>query len=43
LAAGLLALRVRRIERVQLHADLTILSQLSSALLRSRDTVSLAA
>ncbi len=38
-----LALRVRRIERVTLHANLTILTQLSSALLRSRDTVALAA
>jgi transposase, IS5 family len=40
---ALAPLRVRKIERVRLHADLTILSQLSSALLRSRDTVALAA
>jgi len=33
---GLAPLRVRRIERVRLHADLTILGQLSSALVRSR-------
>lgn len=39
---SLAPLRVRRIERVRLHADLTILSQLSSALLRSR-SVALAA
>jgi IS5 family transposase len=39
---GLAPLRVRRIERVQLHADLTILSQLSSALGRER-AVALAA
>ncbi|HEX3691744.1 MAG TPA: transposase [Solirubrobacteraceae bacterium] len=32
-------LRVRRIERVRLHADLTILSQLASALNRSHQTV----
>lgn len=40
---SLAPLRVRRIERVRLHANLTILSQLSSALVRSRDTVALAA
>ena len=39
---GLTPLRVRRIERVKLHADLTILAQLSSALMRS-EAVSLAA
>jgi transposase len=33
---GLSPLRVRRIERVQLHADLTVLSQLTSALNRTR-------
>jgi DDE family transposase len=32
---GLGPLRVRRLERVQLHADLTILTQLSCALARS--------
>jgi IS5 family transposase len=32
---ALAPLRVRRIERVRLHADLTVLAQLSSALLRS--------
>ena len=35
---GLLPLRVRRIQRVQLHADLTILAQLASALAATRDT-----
>jgi len=39
---ALAPLRVRRIERVRLHADLTILSQLSSALMQSR-SVELAA
>jgi transposase len=39
---ALAPLRVRRIERVRLHADLTILSQLSCALIRSADTVPLA-
>ncbi len=34
---SLAPLRVRRIERVQLHADLTILSQLTTALHRERD------
>lgn len=33
---ALAPLRVRRIEQVRLHADLTILSQLSSALVRAR-------
>jgi IS5 family transposase len=33
---GLAPLRVRRIERVRLHADLTILAKLSSALARER-------
>jgi hypothetical protein len=33
---GLTPLRVRGIERVRLHADLTILGRLSVALLRSR-------
>jgi transposase len=33
---GLLPLRVRRIERVTLHADLTILAELASALLKTR-------
>jgi transposase len=33
---GLTPLRVRRLERVQLHADLTILSQLTCALSRER-------
>lgn len=36
-------LRVRRIERVQLHAELTVFAQLSTALARSRATVPLAA
>jgi IS5 family transposase len=40
---GLAPLRVRRIERVRLHADLTILSQLSSALNRERAAGALAA
>jgi transposase len=39
---ALAPLRVRRIERVRLHADLTILAKLSCALARAR-TVSLAA
>jgi hypothetical protein len=39
---ALLPLRVRGIERVRLHADLTILAKLSCALARSR-AVSLAA
>jgi IS5 family transposase len=39
---SLTPLRVRRIERVRLHADLTVLSQLSSALVQSR-SVELAA
>jgi hypothetical protein len=36
---GLGPLRVRRLERVQLHADLTILAQLASALNRERTLV----
>jgi hypothetical protein len=40
---GLLPLRVRKIERVRLHADLTILAQLSSALSRERGVEALAA
>lgn len=39
---GLAPLRVRRIERVRLHADLTILAKLSCALARAR-TIPLAA
>ncbi len=39
---GLTPLRVRRIERVRLHADLTILAQLTVALNRSQE-VALAA
>jgi hypothetical protein len=39
---ALAPLRVRRIERVRLHADLTILAKLSCALGRARD-VALAA
>ncbi|MGH3187268.1 MAG: transposase [Streptosporangiaceae bacterium] len=35
---GLLPLRVRRVARVALHASLTILAQLASALLLTRDT-----
>ncbi|MGH3222464.1 MAG: transposase [Streptosporangiaceae bacterium] len=35
---GLLPLRVRRVARVALHASLTILAQLASALLITRDT-----
>ena len=35
---GLLPLRMRHIERVRLHADLTILAQLASALAATRDT-----
>jgi len=34
---ALAPLRVRRIERVQLHADLTILAQLTTALNRSQE------
>jgi hypothetical protein len=33
---GLLPLRVRRIERVALHADLTILARLATALAKAR-------
>ena len=36
---ALLPLRVRGIERVQLHADLTILAQLARALSRARGVV----
>ena len=39
---GLKPLRVRRVERVRLHADLTVLSQLASALIRA-ETAALAA
>ena len=35
---GLLPLRVRRLPRVALHVDLTILAQLAAALLITRDT-----
>ncbi len=35
---GLLPLRVRSLSRVTLHASLTILAQLASALLITRDT-----
>jgi hypothetical protein len=35
---GLLPLRVRRLPRVTLHVNLTILAQLASALLITRDT-----
>jgi IS5 family transposase len=40
---SLAPLRVRRIERVRLHADLTILSQLTTALNRERATMAVAA
>lgn len=40
---SLAPLRVRRIERVRLHADLTILSQLTAALNRERASAALAA
>ncbi len=40
---GLAPLRVRRIERVRLHANLTILSQLTCALNRERAVAALAA
>jgi transposase len=33
---SMLPLRVRRLERVRLHVDLTILAQLASALLKTR-------
>lgn len=36
-------IRVRGIERVGLHADLTILAQIGLALLRQREMVTLAA
>lgn len=35
---GLVPLRVRRLPRVTLHVNLTILAQLASALLITRDT-----
>jgi hypothetical protein len=35
---GLFPLRVRRLSRVMLHVNLTILAQLASALLINRDT-----
>jgi hypothetical protein len=35
---GLIPLRVRRVARVALHASLTILAQLASALLLTRNT-----
>ena len=40
---GLAALRVRGLERVALHADLTILARLGQALVRAREAVPLAA
>ena len=40
---GLTPLRVRRVERVRLHADLTILTRLACALGRTRTAVRLAA
>jgi len=40
---GLAPLRVRGLERVQLHADLCILARLGQALLRNRETAVLAA
>jgi hypothetical protein len=40
---ALLPLRVRGIERVRLHADLTILAKLGCALARERATVPLGA
>jgi transposase len=40
---GLTPLRVRRLERVQLHADLTILAQLSSALNQKQEIALVAA
>jgi hypothetical protein len=40
---ALTPLRVRRIERVRLHADLTILARLSTALANARAAVPLAA
>jgi IS5 family transposase len=40
---ALAPLRVRRLDRVQLHADLTVLAQLSTALLRSAATLPIAA
>jgi hypothetical protein len=35
-------IRVRGLERVRLHADLTILAQLSLALMRGRESLALA-
>ena len=40
---GMLPLRVRRIERVRLHVDLTMLAELASALVASRQAEELAA
>jgi hypothetical protein len=40
---GLAPLRVRGLERVRLHADLTILARLAQALARAREAVPLAA
>jgi hypothetical protein len=40
---ALVPLRVRRIERVRLHTDLTVIAQLTSALNRERAVVALAA
>jgi hypothetical protein len=40
---GLSPIRVRRIERVRLHADLTILARLATALATARAAVPLAA
>ena len=40
---GLLPLRVRRLPRVRLHVDLTILARLGTALAKSRGTIPLAA
>lgn len=36
----MLPLRVRRIERVRVHVDLTILAQLVTALAKARDAAS---
>jgi hypothetical protein len=40
---GLVPLRVRGVERVNLHADLTMLGRLGQALLRARDPIAVAA
>jgi tetrahydromethanopterin S-methyltransferase subunit E len=40
---GLAPLRVRGLERVALHADLTMLARLGQAVVRSREVVPLAA